>query len=173
MRFVSTWSPSLVVLLTGASREGWDLSPYHTQHLAVYSEAAWIQAEALFPRLSSQKIQVHLTVSSNGSSSDPIWHELNQSDASYPQGMALTVTALNDIYASSSSSSSLRERVCVLGLFDQGAEHPLRSGLQWTKELLSSCIFPHADTEASSRALEVDIERSLPVLWRQLLAEAM
>lgn len=235
VRFLATTLvPRATLLLTGASREGWDLNPYQPHLFSIINEHSKALVESHFPGLftlydGSDCVNIRLptvspldaltasaaasaAVDEEETQSQAISklatsflrqpnHDRNQSDLTFPLGMAWTVALVYQLYfdrlvvassASSASSSAsaaptdlalaeqrLRETFAVYGLFDNVGS-PIVGGLRWVAQLLPALGLVAATSTSTSTSTDGDpaavqrlIQAQLPSLWREILSESL
>lgn len=224
VRFLATTLvPRATLLLTGASREGWDLNPYQPHLFSIINEHSKALVESHFPGLftlydGSDCVNIRLpTVSPLDALAAPSAasaavdeeetqsqaisqlatsflrqpnHDRNQSDLTFPLGMAWTVAFVYQLYfdrlvASSSASASsaaptdlalaeqrLRENFAVYGLFDHVGS-PIVGGLRWVAQLLPALGLVAATSTDDAAAVQRSIQAHLPSLWREVLSESL
>lgn len=225
VRFLATTLvPRATLLLTGASREGWDLNPYQPHLFSIINEHSKALVESHFPGLftlydGSDCVNIRLptvspldaltasaaasaAVDEEETQSQAISklatsflrqpnHDRNQSDLTFPLGMAWTVALVYQLYfdrlvvASSSASAAsaptdlalaeqrLRETFAVYGLFDNVGS-PIVGGLRWVAQLLPALgLVAATSTDGDAAAVQRLIQAQLPSLWREVLSESL
>lgn len=198
-----TLVPRATVVLTGASREGWDLNPYKPHLFSIINEHSKALVESHFPGMftlydGSDCVNIRLpTVSpldalaaaNEETKSQAISqlatsflrqpnHVSNQSDLTFPLGMAWTVAFIYQLYFDRVVSSSpialaeqrLRENLAVYGLFDNVGS-PIVGGLRWVAQLLPALGLAGETTDVA--AVQQWIQAHLPSLWREVLSESL
>lgn len=199
----TTLAPRATVVLTGASREGWDLNPYQPHLFSIINEHSKALVESHFPGLftlydGSDCVNIRLpTVSpleSLAGDDDEVKsqaigklatsflrqpnHVSNQSDLTFPLGMAWTVAFIYQLYFDRVVSTSpiaqaeqrLRENFAVYGLFDNVGS-PIIGGLRWVAQLLPALGLAGDVTDAA--AVQQAIQAHLPSLWREILSDSL